>query len=707
MRRVWRGLLVFGLLVGLAPLTPLGVAAEDAEVRVCTDEAFTQALDAVQQSGGGTLTITCGAPIIFESQKTISTPVTIFGGGTAILDGGAESGQGGTRLFWVESTGTLELIGVTLQNGNAQNGNAGLGYGGAIYNAGGTVVATASVFDGNRADQAGAIFNRTGTLIVTASRFIDNSANDAGAIQSPEGSVTVTASTFSGNSALRNGGAIVNGVGIVSISATLEVTASTFSGNSAGGVGGAILNLGFSQTASNVSAVVRASTFSGNSATEQGGALYNQGSIATIVASTFSDNSGDEAGAAIRVNSSTVSLQSTILANGDGDDCSINSSTFTSLGYNLSDDDSCNLDPDKGDIPNSTNIDLGPLQDNGGPTRTMLPATGSDAADAIPPDACPTSTTATDQRGAPRPTGADAWCDIGAVEVEAVVPPVLGVGTPSGFEGQPLSIVVAVAGPAESDLIVGFDCDANGSYETIGLIIPLTDVAASVAVAECTFPDDTTSLGVATCAGEVCQSGEIGVNVLNVAPTITGLTASGPVQQGQPVTITATAMDPAKAHDPLTYHFDCDADGDYETPGDDNQGTCLLDPGTARVEIGVLVMDDEGGEATGSIEVGQWLTLCADAYTGKLTAPLAKGGCPGGKQALALPGETSQTLCIHPLTGALNWAPRGNCAPTQMVHLVPESGALVYCEQTLTGALRYTPSGACSKTERAGVIPGL
>lgn len=117
-------------------------------------------------------------------------------------------------------------------------------------------------------------------------------------------------------------------------------------------------------------------------------------------------------------------------------------------------------------------------------------------------------------------------------------------------------------------------------------------------------------------------------------------------------------------------------------------------------------MDDEGGEATGSIEVGQWLTLCADAYTGKLTAPLAKGGCPGGKQALALPGETSQTLCIHPLTGAPSWAPRGNCSAL-VTHLVPDAGPLRYCAQLATGKLRYTPSGTCSMAERAGVVPGL
>ena len=61
---------------------------------------------------------------------------------------------------------------------------------------------------------------------------------------------------------------------------------------------------------------------------------------------------------------------------------------------------------------------LGPLQDNGGPTETHLPLTGSPVIDAGSPD-CPLP--ATDQRGVARPEGAA--CDIGAVEVEATNTP--------------------------------------------------------------------------------------------------------------------------------------------------------------------------------------------------------------------------------------------------------------------------------------------
>jgi hypothetical protein len=60
---------------------------------------------------------------------------------------------------------------------------------------------------------------------------------------------------------------------------------------------------------------------------------------------------------------------------------------------------------------------LGPLQDNGGPTVTQLPAVGSAAIDLVPVAGCP----AADQRGVARPQGAA--CDAGAVEAVPPAPP--------------------------------------------------------------------------------------------------------------------------------------------------------------------------------------------------------------------------------------------------------------------------------------------
>jgi hypothetical protein len=76
---------------------------------------------------------------------------------------------------------------------------------------------------------------------------------------------------------------------------------------------------------------------------------------------------------------------------------------------------------------------LGPLQDNGGPTRTMAPASGSPAL-----DAGREAGLVVDQRGFPRPSDLPGVAnfaggtDIGAVEIQAPAPG----GNPGGGNGQ-------------------------------------------------------------------------------------------------------------------------------------------------------------------------------------------------------------------------------------------------------------------------------
>jgi hypothetical protein len=89
-----------------------------------------------------------------------------------------------------------------------------------------------------------------------------------------------------------------------------------------------------------------------------------------------------------------------------------------SHGYNLSSDDSCTFDG-AGDI-NNTDPNLGPLQDNGGPTQTMALLPESLAIDTGNPDGCTDGNghlLKTDQRGKLRPDKEDTGgCDRGAYE---------------------------------------------------------------------------------------------------------------------------------------------------------------------------------------------------------------------------------------------------------------------------------------------------
>ena len=123
-----------------------------------------------------------------------------------------------------------------------------------------------------------------------------------------------------------------------------------------------------------------------------------------------------------------MNLTNSIIANQlVGGDCS---GFPTSNDYNLDSDGSCNLDQPN-DKPNNPNANLGPLQNNGGPTETHALLVGSPPIDAAkdctdipfpPSHPCdPVAGTAVtqDQRGVSRPQGSA--CDIGAYEVQVPV----------------------------------------------------------------------------------------------------------------------------------------------------------------------------------------------------------------------------------------------------------------------------------------------
>jgi parallel beta-helix repeat protein len=81
-------------------------------------------------------------------------------------------------------------------------------------------------------------------------------------------------------------------------------------------------------------------------------------------------------------------------------------------GYNLDSDGSCAWSA-SGSISNGA-AKLAPLQDNGGPTKTLYLAKTSDAIDRIPSGSANCGSDNPDQRGVGRPQGTK--CDIGAVE---------------------------------------------------------------------------------------------------------------------------------------------------------------------------------------------------------------------------------------------------------------------------------------------------
>ena len=217
--------------------------------------------------------------------------------------------------------------------------------------------------------------------------------------------------------------------------------------------------------------------------------------------------------------------------------------------------------------------------------------------------------------------------------------------------------------------------------------------------------DYTVTIEVTDDSGE---SGEASAahTVNNVAPVITAITTNGPVQQGMPAVITVVATD-VGINDVLSYLFDCDSDGIYETAGVGNQGSCTLDPAAATTVIGVQVSDDDLGVSTDSVEVEQITTLCANGMTGAVNGAGPGGNCQAGSIPLTLPMASPLTLCINFYNGALSWSPVGSCGASERPHVVPEDGPLYYCESIWTGQLRVPPMpGQCGSHEMVGVIPG-
>jgi hypothetical protein len=300
----------------------------------------------------------------------ITTDITLNGYGATI----GRSAAGGTpnfRIFQINNGGALHLKRLTVSNGYVNHlfggGFYNLGWlsianstvsghrshgagwyggrGGAVYNDGGTVDVTNSVFSGNHAEQYGSgIYTNAGVLTVSGSTFTGHDvAFSGGAIMNWEGSATVSSSAFSGNRA-DTGGAI----GSCCDFASLSVTSSAFAGNSAHGSGGAIKhNTGgilavtgstFSGNNSDLwagaisnsstKASVRNSTFSGNYAYESGGALSNSGALA-VADSDFTGNYIDgslspcggaisDSGALVTVMDSTFTDNSVVGAYGEG-----------------------------------------------------------------------------------------------------------------------------------------------------------------------------------------------------------------------------------------------------------------------------------------------------------------------------------------------------------------------------------------------------
>jgi predicted outer membrane repeat protein len=318
------------------------------------------------------------------------------------VEGNTAPGSGGGIMNGV--VGTNGDFVLTLRNSRVLGNTAGANGGGIV--GWGVITLTDSTVSGNTGGGIGCAcdLTLTNSTVSDNTKLGDNSIG-GGIMQNARlGSFTLTNSTVSGNTS----GYICGGIYSKGV---ITLTNSTVSYNTASSDGGGICVAG--------EATLTNSTVSHNTAAG-GGGIENLG-VLRLMSSTISGNvaTAQTGGSAIHQHGRVESSMATLI---DGD-CSPSAVRLTSRGYNIeSPGDTCGFDQGI-DRPDRTadELNLGPLQDNGGPTMThalrLLP-TPSVAIDHIPEADC---TVDTDQRGEPRPVailGAEPRCDVGAFEVQ-------------------------------------------------------------------------------------------------------------------------------------------------------------------------------------------------------------------------------------------------------------------------------------------------
>jgi len=380
------------------------------------------------------------------SSPTPITTATVLDGLiiTAGIGGSGYNGASGGG-FVCSATVAGSECSPTLDNVSFYGNSVG-SYGGAMFNytrEGGVSrpVLHRTTFIGNRAGlHGGAMYNLAWSGGVTSpvlfdATFHDNEAEAAGGAVFneaargpgvPQVSPEYYRVTFSANRAMANpnlfsrtgGGAMFNWSDGGPVRPRLENV--TFTGNSAGpglvqfGDGGAIKNL--SGSSEEFVVTLKHVTFAGNSASADGGAIASRGVF----------NSGQE----MVILDNVIAWGNTAnpVAGPGFPDVEIHNNSVSSVVRDSIVKDGC---PALSSVcSNVIDADplLAPLADNGGPTRTQLPAANSPAIDAGNSTSCASA----DQRGVSRTQGGA--CDIGAVE-----------------RIQAVELSVAVAGQGEVD----------------------------------------------------------------------------------------------------------------------------------------------------------------------------------------------------------------------------------------------------------------
>ncbi len=211
-------------------------------------------------------------------------------GGTVQVNSGTFSNNSasasGGAIY--NADGTLNVVGATF------TANAAVGFGGAIENDGVSGIRS-STFRGNTAYSGGAAYNESGTLTIANSSFTDNQTPDAGTV-APKGDVeprlgagvaSLAQMTLTGDRFDSNGtGTSFKGGGVYN-DGTATLTGSTLSGNQAV-AGGGLYN--------DATATLTSDTIQANSTAHDGGGIYNFGQLTVSKTKIHGNSAGLDGG---------------------------------------------------------------------------------------------------------------------------------------------------------------------------------------------------------------------------------------------------------------------------------------------------------------------------------------------------------------------------------------------------------------------------
>lgn len=459
-----RARLKASILLGLA-LCAIPAASASATITVANQNdagagSLRQAISSAL--AGESIAVPAGEYVLTSGELAIAKTLRITGAGAGATTVRA---NGAFRVFHTSGTSSDITIGGFTIRGGKPPAVSGVVEGGGVLSEAASLTLSDDVITDNHAvadalppsesggiAEGGGVAVTKGALILRDSRLTANSASAVGGSAHSggiseggglfsAGRLVLDGDEFTGNAAdarggqgpsnsSQSGGIAEGGGAAVLAGGPVEASASTFSANTVdasggpgggGGIGEAggvfalsnepLVSLSDLTVTENVVRALPSGIASG------GGANMGANSPgvvtltnATISANTAEGEPGASGGGDAYLGGANTKVKNTLVSSGVSSPGKENcTGEPTSLGHNLDSLDQCNFHA-VGDLID-TDPRLRPLQDNGGPTRTLALSAGSPAIDAGENEGCPTA----DQRGVHRPLGLS--CDIGAFEV--------------------------------------------------------------------------------------------------------------------------------------------------------------------------------------------------------------------------------------------------------------------------------------------------